>query len=427
MKEKVRIADSSSELRCFLEETTMMSEFKLQKISFSEQNHWSIKNGALSHFSNGFFHVTGLRNRITNEEHLVLYQPQSALTGLAIFKDGQQVFVLLQARIEPGLSNFGQYGPTIQSTAANYQKMHGGKDTTYVELFRGFSPIANPLGNNIQLDLGKRYFQKNKVHSYLELNQQIATLENMIWVPLQVVAEVLAYDNFLNPDLRSLLSVFDWDLFINPDHSCSRALQVPEDNYFAFPANMLGKNEWKLTALDQLTGWEVQDHGIIDSSDSGIWVDMFHVSCFTREVQEWSQPLLSCANPGLVVLLVRKIENHYEFLVSIESEFGISGQLTVLPSFVIYPGDNPGKKSRLFDTETLLSEMMQDEEGGRFYINESLYRVILVDSYNDVKPYQRWVTGETLKSILKSSSRASIQLRCIASLVLDMINPVCFS
>jgi oxidase EvaA len=426
MNEKVRIAESASDLRCFLEETIIRSDFKLQRIKLSEQSLWSIKNGALSHFSNGFFHVTGIRNRITNEEHLILFQPQSALTGLAMFRDGQQVTLLLQARIEPGLSNVGQYGPTIQSTAANYLQMHGGKRTSYIDLFRSFSPIANTLGNNIQFDLGKRYFQKNKVHSYLELNEQIETKENMIWVPLQVVAEVLTSDNFLNPDLRSLLTVFDWDLFVNADISSNRKTQVPENNHFSLPANLLGKNEWKLIALDQLTGWEIQDNGITDVSDSGIWVDMHHVSCFSREVQEWSQPLLSCSNRGLVVLLVRRIDDHFEFLISIESEFGISGERTVLPSFVIYPGDNPENMSGLFESETLIAEMTQSEEGGRFYKNESIYRVILIADNIEPKPHQKWVTAETLKSILKSSSSASLQLRCIASLVLDVINPDSF-
>ena len=426
MKEKARIAESSSELRSFLKETIKRSEFKLRKIKFSEQSHWSIKSGALSHFSNSFFHVAGVRNRITDEEHLILFQPQGALTGLAMFKDEQQVYVLLQARIEPGLPNVGEYGPTVQSTEANYLRMHGGKGTSYIELFRSFSPIANPLGNSTQFDLGRRYFQKSKVHSYLELNKQIDTKENMIWVPLQIVAEVLISDNFLNPDLRSLLGVFDWDLFVNAGISGSSKTEIPEDNHFALPANMVGRNEWKLIALDQLTGWEIRENGIADVSDSGIWIDMFHVSCLSREVQEWSQPLLNCSNQGLVILLVRRSDDQYDFLVSTEFEFGISGQQTVLPSYVIYPGDDPDNISKLFETQTLIAEMTQSEEGGRFYKNESLYRVFLVAHNMDIKPHQRWVTAEVVKSILKSSNRASLQLRCIASLVLDMINPDSF-
>ena len=426
VKKTVRIAESAADLRRFLDKTIFKSDFSLQRIKLAEQNQWSIKSGALSHISNGFFHVAGIRSRISGAEHLILFQPQSALTGLALFRDGSQIYLLLQARVEPGLPNIGEYGPTIQSTAANYLRMHGGKSTSYVELFRSFSPIANALGSNIQFDLGKRYFFKSKLHSYLELDEQVETKENMIWVPLQVVGDVLANDNFLNPDLRSLLSVFDWDLFVNNELSGSSNTEVAEDDDFAFPASKLGSNEWKLIGLDQLTGWEVQEYGVAAVSDAGIWVDMVHVSCFSREVREWSQPLLSCSSQGLVVLLVRRVNDQYEFLLSMESEFGISGGRTVLPSYVIYPGADAENIGRTFENDTLLAEMTQSEEGGRFFQNESLYRVFMVAGDNDIEPQQRWVSAEILKSILKSSNRASLQLRCIVSLILDLLNPNSF-
>ncbi len=426
MNKNVRIAESSSELQSFLKETIKKSGFNLQKIRFSEQKQWAIKDCALSHFSNGFFHVTGVKNKITYEEHLVLFQPQSALTGLTLFKKGRQAYILLQARIEPGNSDIGQYGPTIQSTPANYMQMHGGEKTNYVELFTGCSPYANTIGNTIQLDLGKRYFQKNKVHSYLELNELIETKENMIWVSLQVIAEVLTRDNFLNADLRSLISVFDWDLFINSEDPTKHKEPVPEDSCLLFSENLLGKNEWELTPLDRLKGWKIEDTGITDLSGSGIWVDMYKTSCIGREVMEWSQPLLCCSNRGLVVLLVRKNDNRYEFLLSVQSEFGISGEKTVLPSYVIYPGENHKNKSRLFDNGKLIAEMIQSEEGGRFYKNENVYQAILIENDIEIEAHQRWVSIHTLKSILKASCRASFQLRCISSLVLDMINPSAF-
>jgi len=422
----IRIAASAADLAGFLQETVTRSDFKLRKIKLAEQSNWSIKNGVLSHFSTGFFHVAGIRSRISREEHLMLFQPQSALTGLSIYRDGRDVYVLLQARVEPGLVNVGQYGPTIQSTAANYTRMHGGKETTYAELFRSFSPLANPLGNNKQFDLGKRYFQKNKVLSYVELDKQVETKENMIWAPLTVVAEVQQYDNFLNPDLRSLLACFDWDLYINDDDSSQGDGAAAGDDAFALPANRLGNNEWELVPVNQLSGWEFQEYGVADVSDSGIWVDMFHVSCKNREVQEWSQPLLSCANEGLAVMLVRVVNGRYEFLVSIESEFGISGQQTVLPTYVIYPGDSHRNMRQMCASGTLMAEMKQSEEGGRFYLNESVYQMILVTPDFEIESHQRWVSAERLKSILKTSCQASIQLRCMGSLVLDLINPGSF-
>ena len=426
MRKKVRIAESTADLQLFLNKTIENSDFKLEKIKFSQQKQWSINDGVLSHFSNGFFQIAGVKNKSTNEEHLVLFQPQSALTGLALYKNNRQVFILLQARIEPGNSNIGQYGPTIQSTPANYLQMHGGKKTDYLELFTSFNPTVNTLGNNTQLDIGKRYFQKTKTHNYVELNELIETRENVIWVPLHVIADVLTNDNFLNADLRSLISVFDWDLYTNDNTSENYEREITEDNSDIFSENTLGKNEWELTTLDKLNRWDVQDEGIVDIRNSGIWVDMYKTSCTTREVSSWSQPLLCCLNKGLVVLLIRKINDQFSFLVSIQSEFGISGEITVLPSYVIYPGENHENKSTLFEGGTLIAEMIQSEEGGRFYKNENIYQVILLENEIDLEPHHRWITIASFKSILKSSNRASFQIRCIASLVLDVINPHTF-
>jgi len=65
MNNQVRIATSVFDLKSFLSETIDKSDFKLKKINISEQSNWSAKDGVLSHFSNGFFQVTGLKNKIT--------------------------------------------------------------------------------------------------------------------------------------------------------------------------------------------------------------------------------------------------------------------------------------------------------------------------------------------------------------------------
>ena len=241
-----------------------------------------------------------------------------------------------------------------------------------------------------------------------------------------MIADVLISNNFLNADLRSLISVFDWDLYTGDDPVEDHERKVTESNSDIFSENTLGKNEWELTTLDKLNGWDVRDDGIVDLKNFGIWVDMFKTSCTTREVSRWSQPLLCCLNKGIVVLLIRKINDRYSFLVSIRSEFGISGEITVLPSYVIYPGDNYENKSSLYEGGTLIAELVQSEEGGRFYKNENIYKVISIDNDIDLQPHHRWVNINTLKSILKSSNRASFQLRCIVSLVLDVINPHTF-
>ncbi|MDX1410759.1 MAG: NDP-hexose 2,3-dehydratase family protein [Nitrospirales bacterium] len=418
---KIDIAESPAQLQSFLMETIKRSKFTISKIKMSEQDEWCISNGVLSHTSGGFFHIAGLVNWKTKEEKLVLYQPQSAYNGLALCKMDKIVYLLLQARIEPGNSTIGLFGPTIQSTPANYLRFHGGKKTAYLDLFLGCNPaIANPIGNSTQLDLGKRYFQKSKTLSYIELNELINTEESMIWVPLKVIREVLSYDNYLNPDLRSMFSVFDWDLFLDEDNIPRFSKDI--DCAFLSGSSTV-KKTWKLVPLSKLNHWDIQDEGIVDLCKSGVSVNIYNITSNIREVKKWSQPLLCSSNKGLIVLLTRFISNKTEFLISIESEFGISGERIIMPSYNIYPGENNENITGFEGKGKVISEMVLSEEGGRFYQNENVYQVVLIEEEIKIEKNQKWISTDSLKSLLKSSNQASIQLRCIASLVFDLMNP----
>ena len=137
-----RVARSMSELQGYLTETVERSRFAIEEIKISQQETWALREGALSHSSNGFFHITGFVHRRTGREELVMYQPQGALTGLAVYRRGDSMYLLLQARIEPGNTGIGNYGPTVQSTPANYLAVHGGKTTTCLDLFLSDDPTA---------------------------------------------------------------------------------------------------------------------------------------------------------------------------------------------------------------------------------------------------------------------------------------------
>ena len=423
MNSSLRIAESAKDLESFLQGTIENSNFQLSQIKLSEQQEWNLIHGVLGHKSGGFFYITGLIDNITGKEQLVLYQPQGAFNGLVVCKQRKDVYVLLQARIEPGNSEIGQYGPTIQSTPANYLRFHGGKATPYFDFFFKYDPQVQPIVNSIQLDLGKRYFQKSKILSYVESSSLVETAENMIWVPLKVIIKVLHHDNFLNTDLRSMIGVFDWDIYFSQDDNSTSYHNSPSKDRPCFDNSLSGKNMGQLVSISQLQNWELTDEGIVDRANSGVSANIYKVATETREVKTWIQPLLCAANRGLIALLMRYVDNKPEFLISYQSEFGISGEKVLLPSYITYPGENHQNQTTL-NKGKVLYEIIQSEEGGRFYLNENIYQIILVENSSEDEDERFWVSVDTLKGLLKTSNKVSIQLRCIASLVLKIINPI---
>ena len=412
-----QIARSVDDLEKFSELVKDRSEFKMRSIKLSSQEDWIVKDDCLSHKSGGFFSLCGYRNNI-DFEALVLFQPQGAFNGMAIYNRDGRVYLLLQARVEPGNSCLVQYGPTVQSTPANYLRLHGGKKTAYLEFFFEYRAGVKVLENSTQLDLGKRYYQKTKLLSYVQLEEMCPCEENMIWVPLDVVAQVVSHDNFLNTDLRSMLGVFDWDSLQRESSTFGFSDDV------TLPLKHQSKNSGNLVSLKQLGKWELTDEGIEAIGNVPTSVKLYQVTCTNREVAKWIQPLFLCEGIGLVILYQRLNNGSKEFLLRKGKEFGVAGGNVYLPSEVLDPWED---KKAFSPTGEVLIDLVQSEEGGRFLENENRYQLIQVQPEINIGNEHTWVNVAEFKTLLATSNLVSIQLRCIASLVLPTLNPLLLS
>lgn len=416
----MNLAQTATELDEFLEKVVGRSIIEIKEIEFTDQSDWNLIDGALSHRTGGFFDIIGLEDS-TGREHLMLYQPQSALTGLAICRDGDEVYILLQARIEPGNTGIGQYGPTIQSTPANYLALHGGNKTNILDLFYRYNSLSTPCGSSMQLDLGERYLQKSKWHNYALVDTFLDTEDHMIWVSLTTLNERLEKSNYLNADLRSLLSVFNWNKLSSPEWGIKIA---PDLDYpisrLAIYRNSL-TSTYKLKSLAHLKNWQIETNGIFPVGGEDVSIKMYYTNCHTREVALWYQPLMYVQSRGEVILMTRKRNADLECLLTIRRETGIDHGYLITASHIINPGDiNLGHEPESDDM--ILHEFIQCDEGGRFFQHESIYRVILTNQEIKTDKNQFWISMSGLKFILSMSNIASLQLRCISSLFLFPMN-----
>lgn len=413
-----RVCANKTELLDFKKEVLNRSDFQLNTICYREQNSWEFNKGAISHRSGGFFHIIGLTDSSAKENRIILYQPQSALTGLMLTKQDGKVLVCVQARDEPGNTGIVQFGPTIQSTAANFMKIHGGRDTDFLSYFHKYESSSRLLSFTMQTDLGELYYQKSKTHNYVEVFDLKETTTNTAWVELSTLLQCSTDDYCLNTDLRSLIALFDWEYFTTglrqEDNVSSELLSY----YF----NMKGKSNDLLrpTALTQLKDWKMGNSDFFNLKGGLLFARLFSVKSSTREISGWAQPLLMTNGKGLVLLYRRVIGDLPEYLISVVLENGIDNGAILSPSICIYPGEDTKTSQKL---GTVYRQFEHSEEGGRFYRFESMFEIRNVESSFQKEANQFWVSAAGLKKLFMSSNMISIQLRVISSAIVDELNP----
>lgn len=400
--------------------------FRVTPTRLSCMPHWHFKEGALSHVSGGFFSIAGVQFAAAAQTPVsagvFLFQPQSAINGLlTCVVDGQQFF-LLQARAEPGNVGQAQWGPTVQSTPANYLRLHGGKTTPYFEWFSTFLPDVQVLHDSVQLDLGGRYLFKSKRVIVAQCPADVPVQEGFAWVPAQVVNAAVARSTFLNTDLRALFGLCAWGAA--PGHLAPVAPLVAASSSMPLRAQALAgvlqalqggaAPAYRFQSIADMPGWRMADEGIFEAQgNQGFDVGYFQVEALRREVARWQQPLIVSRSEGCARLLCRVLAGVFEVCVRVGAEPGLQTGKALLPSDLRYPGAAGG--APLLEGKVLL-HTRESDEGGRFFQDASRYEVVQVAPGFEAEGC--WLRLSELKWFLACSQFCSIQLRVLSSLLL---------
>ena len=397
--------------------------FELEQVPAAAAHEWCEIDGALQHRSGGFFSVTGVAT--AQGERLLLHQPQAAVTGLLSARiDGERCF-LLQARAEPGCIGEAQFGPTVQSTPANYMRLHGGAATPLVEAFLRYAPDATLVDDTTQLDLGERYVGKSKRCLLVDVPAPPLPPPGFVWARPQALREAIGRSAFLNIDLRSILAIAEWAddaRELAPASAAVRssaatrvradalgdvvsALQVPRAPRPGFvPLDAL--SNWRRTPM----GWQERE------PCQGFGIDFFAVKTAYREVRRWIQPLVNSPGDGHVALARRDRGGVAEFFVRPVVECGLATGAALAPSYVRYPGTAGEPPAWLVEGERL-SRTTESDEGGRFFRDVSVYEVVDTDEAFAGEP-GAWLRLSELKLLLRMSNVCTIQLRGVLSQLL---------
>ncbi|MEO0361187.1 MAG: NDP-hexose 2,3-dehydratase family protein, partial [Pseudomonadota bacterium] len=330
----------------------MRTGFSIREIAMADAApHWALIDGAVRHSTGGFFAIAGFTDPETGAERLMLNQPQGAVNGLAtaIGAEGRRVF-LLQSRAEPGNEEEVQFGPSLQSTPANWMRLHGGAPSPYAAAFLEHAAEARTLVETTQLDLGGRYVLKSKRVSISEGPQTQPSEPGFHWTTCEGVLAGLDVDYCFNTDLRAAIGVAPWSADPEAGELAPRSELVRRSLAAPARAEALGAAIAKLseripaplwpTPIEALSNWEVGPQGLDERRpDQNLSVRFYEIEARAREMKSWIQPLIVGRGEGRFLLLCRERGGAAEVFVAVRREPGLPNGAAFAPSFLAYPGE----------------------------------------------------------------------------------------
>lgn len=189
----------------------------------------------------------------------------------------------------------------------------------------------------------------------------------------------------------------------------------------------------KRTGLASLEDWRSNGNGhFTHKEDRFFRIAGVRVSSPSREVSSWSQPIVSNAGTGIIGLLVRKRRKAMDVLLQAKAEVGNRTIIQLAPTVQFTPGNYQDstrlKKPFLYDEFLhpgrfrLVSESRQSEEGGRFYKEDHLHRILLLPRGKtiDLPSAYRWFSLGQVRFFLHLGEQVNYCARSILSCLLAL-------
>jgi oxidase EvaA len=385
----------------------------IQQITMKDMQNWIYDGDNLRHLTGGYFSVIGLT---CDNEHdgLILDQRETGLIGLLVHKKADELYFLLQYRCEPGLSKGCNLTTTVQATPSNYIGRHGGKKNFGVDIILQSNSKNRIIFDSFDYDYGAFFLGKIKRFVVVEVDEFLAPPEGFEWIRESLVRTALRENYLFSTDLRMMIGKYFSSLsFIKP---------VESGPYQSTPAQLNdGCRKAKPVRIDSLRNVKVTESGMfqgIPSLTPVSEIGLVRAKSLTREVSEWTQPLLKLNCIPVVSLLRANFEGEGYSLCKFRVEPGISDNFILGPTYVSYL-DGP-QNEVLKETEVVKEcEVIVSGEGARFMQTNFLIQLYRNFIHSRVAAPSGfiWVKDVEMKRFASSSMVTSVELRYCLSLV----------
>lgn len=433
----------------------------IRQIPLSEVQGWNCTKEKICHLSGKFYNIEGIsittnKGPVEYWEQPIINQPEIGFLGMITKKIKGVLHFLVQAKIEPGNINIIQLSPTLQATRSNYTCAHKGKVPRYLEYFNRQKKV-DVLVDQLQSEQGARFLRKRNRNIIVEIDElsDLEVHEDYVWLTLGQIKGLMKYDNVVNMDTRTVVSC------INFGQLSSEAIQLldsvnlinpvisPVNSSYLYSLLTTGKQKnslnyilsWltemkfstdlyvKSKSLSDLKDWNY-DSNVIEHKDKKYFsVIGVRVEIENREVQQWDQPMVKPAQEGLIAFIVKKINGIYHFLIQAKLESGNFDILELAPTVQCLTGNYrkgyneyevPYVADVLYALEKdIWFDTFQSEEGGRFFKEQNLNRIVEVHQGFDenVPENYCWMTLNQLVSFVIYNNYLNIAARSLLAAI----------
>ncbi|APD05860.1 hypothetical protein UJ101_00308 [Flavobacteriaceae bacterium UJ101] len=447
----------NEEILNWVKERNEEVKVQVNQIEFNKLRNWSFskEEGALKHSSNKFFSIKGLQvdikyqnQELLNWEQPIINQPEIGYLGFITKEIEGVLYFLVQAKIEPGNVNCVQLSPTVQATKSNYTKVHGGRFPNYLEYFINVKP-ENVILDQLQSEQGARFFRKRNRNIIINVEEDIELKQDFRWLTLGQIKYLMSFDNIINMDTRTVISGLlygDYKLDTYNFFNIIKGNQSSIGNHFlkSLLVHNVSKRPFQeiihwltdlkskyelhtsIKSVFDITDWEIGEKTISQINNDYFEVIGVTVEIGNREVVSWDQPLIKPMHKGICAFIVKEIKGIYHFLVQGRVEPGFMDTIEMAPTVQCSSVNNKNMETIPFlstilnaNSDEVLYDTYQSEEGGRFYKEQNRNMIIKVnDSFSEEVPSNyNWLTLNQLKKFIQFNNFVNIQARSLISAI----------
>lgn len=409
---------------------------RVEWMPVARSTEWCLKDGFITHRSKGFFTVVGLR--WTSPAGGVVQQPfldqqEIGTLGFLMRAHDERHRLLMQAKIEPGNVGLVQLAPTCQATDSNARRLHGGDSPPFIDSFPPAQP--NVLYDVAHSEQGTCFLLKRNRNALVLASGEAPVPITHRWLDVDSVLELLWQDYLVNTDARSVLVCAPWQPLVNrvpfsrcgdgfgselmaSMHSSSHHVSL-EDVKERVRRLRITTEDPKVVSLDDLPAWHWTEEGLSPAAgSSSLRVRHIGVTVNGREVPAWDQPIVDSGSAGTVLLVSARIDGILHFLLRAQAEPGLRSKVELTPTVVIEPGGASDETCMKRWPGKVVAQVRQSEEGGRFYQDTNMYRVIDIGIAGEVDPNCYWLTLGDVRQLLDEPGWLTNEARSALSLLL---------